>query len=64
VESVYGESVIGFERASRLLAGNTAGGIDAAFAAIAIALTLVYGLLVSASLFPPDEAGAEASPTS
>ena len=53
---------IGFESASRLLAGNTVGGIDAAFDAIVTALSIVYGLLVSASLLP-DRARAEASPS-
>lgn len=43
---------VGYESVSQLLADDTIGGIEAAVDALVVALSIVYGLIVSAALLP------------
>jgi uncharacterized membrane protein YjjB (DUF3815 family) len=53
---------LGFESATRLLAHDTVAGVEAAFDTLVTALSIVYGLLVSASLLP-DRRRSETGPS-
>ena len=43
---------LGYESAASLLGNNTIAGVDAAFDTLVVALSIVYGLIVSAALLP------------
>jgi uncharacterized membrane protein YjjP (DUF1212 family) len=43
---------LGYESAASLLGNNTVAGVDAAFDTLVVALSIVYGLIVSAALLP------------